>query len=72
MTYPRCLRYITPIWIVPTLLCVRMGMFRSRKGGSFYDALYGMETFGLVPEEEMRPGVMYADTLSNHTETCPP
>ena len=38
------------------------------QGGSFYDALYGMETFGLVPEEEMRPGVMYADTLSNHTE----
>ena len=35
------------------------------QGGSFY---YGMETFGLVPEEEMRPGVMYADTLSNHTE----
>ena len=38
------------------------------QGGSFYDALYGMETFGLVPEEEMRPGMMYADTLSNHTE----
>jgi len=38
------------------------------QGGSFYDALYGMETFGLVPEEEMRPGVMYSDTLSNHTE----
>lgn len=38
------------------------------QGGSFYDALYGMETFGLVPEEVMRPGVMYADTLSNHTE----
>ena len=27
-----------------------------------------MKTFGLVPEEEMRPGVMYGDTLSNHTE----
>ena len=27
-----------------------------------------MEAFGLVPEEEMRPGVMYGDTLSNHTE----
>ena len=38
------------------------------QGGSFYDALYGMETFGLVPEEVMRPGVMYSDTLSNHTE----
>lgn len=38
------------------------------QGGSFYDVLYGMETFGLVPESEMRPGVMYGDTLSNHTE----
>ena len=38
------------------------------QGGSFYDVLYGMKTFGLVPETEMRPGVMYGDTLSNHTE----
>lgn len=38
------------------------------QGGSFYDVIYGMEAFGLVPEEEMRPGVMYGDTLSNHTE----
>ena len=38
------------------------------QGGSFYDVIYGMEAFGLVPEEEMRPGVMYDDTLSNHTE----
>ena len=38
------------------------------QGGSFYDVLYGMETFGLVPEEEMRPGVMYGMTLSNHNE----
>ena len=38
------------------------------QGGSFYDALYGMEKFGLVPEAEMRPGVMYGDTLSNHNE----
>ena len=38
------------------------------QGGSFYDVLYGMKTFGLVPEAEMRPGVMYGDTLSNHTE----
>ena len=38
------------------------------QGGSFYDVLYGMKTFGLIPEEEMRPGVMYGDTLSNHTE----
>ena len=38
------------------------------QGGSFYDVLYGMEHFGLVPEKEMRPGVMYGDTLSNHNE----
>ena len=38
------------------------------QGGSFYDVLYGMEHFGLVPEAEMRPGVMYSDSLSNHTE----
>jgi aminopeptidase C len=38
------------------------------QGGSFYDVIYGMEHFGLVPESEMRPGVMYGDSLSNHTE----
>ena len=38
------------------------------QGGSFYDVIYGMKKFGLVPEEEMRPGLMYGDTLSNHTE----
>ena len=38
------------------------------QGGSFYDVLYGMKHYGLVPESEMRPGVMYGDTLSNHTE----
>ena len=32
------------------------------QGGSFYDVLYGMKKFGLVPEEEMRPGVMYGVT----------
>ena len=38
------------------------------QGGSFYDVLYGMEAFGLVPEAEMRPGVMYGMELSNHNE----
>ncbi|MBQ9639346.1 MAG: aminopeptidase [Bacteroidales bacterium] len=38
------------------------------QGGSFYDVIYGMKTFGLVPEEQMRPGVMYGDTLSDHSE----
>lgn len=38
------------------------------QGGSFYDVIYGMNKYGLVPEVEMRPGVMYGDTLSNHSE----
>ncbi|MCQ2263850.1 MAG: aminopeptidase [Bacteroidales bacterium] len=38
------------------------------QGGSFYDVIYGMKTFGLVPEAEMRPGAAYGDTLSDHTE----
>lgn len=38
------------------------------QGGSFYDVIYGMKTFGLVPEAEMRPGAAYGDTLSDHGE----
>ena len=38
------------------------------QGGSFYDVVYGMEKFGLVPEAEMRPGVMYGKELSDHNE----
>lgn len=38
------------------------------QGGAFNDVIVGMEKFGLVPEECMRPGVMYGDTLSNHNE----
>ncbi|MBP5189913.1 MAG: aminopeptidase [Bacteroidales bacterium] len=38
------------------------------QGGAFNDVIYGMKTFGMVPEEVMRPGVAYGDTLSNHTE----
>ena len=38
------------------------------QGGSFYDVIYGMEAFGLVPESEMRPGVMYGKELSVHNE----
>ena len=38
------------------------------QGGSFYDVIYGMKTFGLVPEAEMRPGTAYGDTLSDHSE----
>lgn len=38
------------------------------QGGSFYDVIYGMKHFGLVPEAEMRPGAMYGDSLSKHGE----
>ena len=37
------------------------------QGGSFYDVIYGMDKFGLVPEAEMRPGVMYGKELSELT-----
>lgn len=38
------------------------------QGGIFTDVLYGMSHYGLVPEECMRPGIMYGDTLSSHAE----
>ena len=38
------------------------------QGGCFGDLLHVMEDYGLVPEEQMRPGAMYRDTLSNHSE----
>ncbi len=38
------------------------------QGGSFYDIIYGMKHFGLMPESEMRPGAAYGDTLSDHSE----
>ena len=38
------------------------------QGGCFGDVLHVMEKYGLVPEEQMRPGQMYRDTLSNHSE----
>lgn len=36
-------------------------------GGSFYDVLYVMSHYGLVPQEAM-PGIMYGDSLHNHGE----
>lgn len=38
------------------------------QGGCFGDVLHCMEQYGLVPEEQMRPGVMYRDSLSDHGE----
>ena len=38
------------------------------QGGAFNDVIYGMKHYGLVPESEMRPGAMYGDTLSDHSE----
>lgn len=36
-------------------------------GGSFYDVIYCMKHYGLVPQEVM-PGIMYGDTLPVHNE----
>ncbi len=36
-------------------------------GGSFYDALFCMKNYGLVPQDAM-PGIMYGDTLPVHNE----
>ncbi|MDR0891263.1 MAG: C1 family peptidase [Mediterranea sp.] len=36
-------------------------------GGSFYDVLYCLKTYGIVPQEVM-PGIMYGDTLPVHNE----
>ena len=36
-------------------------------GGSFYDAIYCMKNYGLVPQEAM-PGIMYGEPLPVHNE----
>ena len=36
-------------------------------GGSFYDVVYCMQNYGLVPQEAM-PGIMYGDSLPVHNE----
>lgn len=37
-------------------------------GGSFYDVMYCMKHYGLIPEPLMPAGVMYGDTLPVHNE----
>ncbi len=42
------------------------------EGGSFYDAVYCMRHYGMVPETAMpQPGTPYGDTLANFTEMWP-
>ena len=36
-------------------------------GGSFYDIMYCLKNYGLVPQEAM-PGIMYGDSLPVHNE----
>lgn len=36
-------------------------------GGSFYDAIFCLRNYGMVPQEAM-PGIMYGDTLPVHNE----
>ena len=38
------------------------------QGGSFYDVLYGIKNYGLVPDAELPAGVMHGETLSNFSE----
>ena len=36
--------------------------------GSFYDVLYCWRHYGIVPDKAMPAGVMYGDTLANHSD----
>lgn len=36
-------------------------------GGSFYDVVYCLKNYGIVPQTAM-PGIMYGDSLHNHSE----
>ena len=38
------------------------------QGGSFYDVLYGIKHFGLVPDSELPAGVTHGDVLSDFSE----
>ena len=38
------------------------------QGGSFYDVLYGIKHYGLVPDAELSAGVKHGETLSNFSE----
>ena len=38
------------------------------QGGSFYDVLYGIKNYGLVPDGEMPAGYKHGDTLSDFSE----
>lgn len=39
------------------------------QGGSFYDVVYCLQHYGIVPQEAMAaPGSLYGDTLFNHNE----
>ncbi len=43
------------------------------QGGSFYDAIFGMERYGLMPEGTMPyPKTLYGDSLFNFTSFFPP
>lgn len=49
---------------------VRMhGDISFSQGGSFYDAVYCMKNYGMIPQGAMpEPGTLYGDTLPNHNE----
>lgn len=48
---------------------VRMhGDISFSQGGSFYDVIYGMKHYGIVPDSEMPAGRMHGDSLSDFSE----
>lgn len=52
------------------IMAVRMhGDTSYSPGGSFYDCIYCMKNYGMVPQEAMpAPGTLYGDTLPDHSE----
>lgn len=51
MTYRKCLLLAAPIKIREISMCVCMASSILGKGGSFYDVLYVLKHYGIVPEK---------------------
>ena len=70
-TYDLCEMFIAnKDYMDRAIVKVRMhGDAQFSQGGSAYDVLYVLKTYGICPEEAMPlPGTMYGDTLNNFNE----
>lgn len=70
-TYDLCEMFVcNKNYMDRAILKVRMhGDAQFSQGGSAYDVLYVLKTYGICPEEAMPlPGTMYGDTLNNFNE----